>query len=138
MPPPPPLPETFFSDPAMLPLHRTALGIQETIKTMSHNVPSSEVDAEAFLNIHNRYINDCLQGLFSQFTEPLSLSGEWPVYPIQWKLALLNHVCDVYARPEIDCDADAIPHIQHFANSYDLRYMIAKGRYLYLQAQSRP
>ena len=122
----------------MLPLQRTALGIQQNIKTMSYNVPSSEVDTEAFRNIHNRYINDCLQGLFNQFTEPLSLCEESPVYPIQWKLALLNHVRDVYARRKVNCDADAIPHIQHLANSYDLRYMIAKGRYLYLQAQSRP
>ena len=106
---------------------------------MSRNVPWSEVDAEAFLNLHNKYINKCLQRLFNDLSQlELSLSEQWPVYPIQWKLALLNHVCDVYARPEISCDADAIPHIQHFAKSYDLRYMIAKGRYLYLQAQIRP
>ena len=103
--------------------------VQERERALS--LECNNVDVDALLYIHNKYIDDKFQTLFYEVlckTEAI-VAEDWPRYPTAWKRALLDHVCEVFARADVLCSRDTGPHIARFANQYERKYQMARERY---------
>ena len=104
--------------------------VQERERALS--LECNNVDVDALLYFHNKYIDDKFQDLFYGVlcnTPGAIVAEDWPRYPTAWKRALLDHVCEVFARADVLCSRDAGPHISRFANQYDRKYQMARECY---------
>ena len=103
--------------------------VQEREQSLS--LECNDVHVDALLDLHNKYTDDKFQTLFYGVicNTEATVAEDWPRYPRAWKRALLDQVCEVFARADVLCSRDAGPHIARFANQYDKKYQTARKCY---------